>query len=272
MAGLFQVLWGQPKGTFKKAETLNGTDNEPLIIPVDDPDPNSSAWIENICTRPTAVDWDGDKDLDLVVGNFPGGFYLFTGEGNGRFAPKPVSLVADGKPLKVDGAHSDPFPIDWDKDGDVDLLSGSNSGGVYLAENTAGPGKTPELKPFQVLIEPARNPAGYAGTLKESELTAPLQATRVWADDINSDGKLDLLVGDRATLISPAKGLSEDEFKKELETWQKSFDAAMEKLRTAGNDAEKQTEASRELNSVYAKRSKFIVEDYTGFVWLYLQK
>ena len=35
MAGLFQVLWGQADGTFKKAETLNGSDGQPLIIPVE---------------------------------------------------------------------------------------------------------------------------------------------------------------------------------------------------------------------------------------------
>ena len=34
MAGLFQVLYGNADGTFKKAEVLKGTDGEPLIIPI----------------------------------------------------------------------------------------------------------------------------------------------------------------------------------------------------------------------------------------------
>ena len=34
MAGLFQVLYGEPDGTFRKAEVLRGTDGEPLVIPL----------------------------------------------------------------------------------------------------------------------------------------------------------------------------------------------------------------------------------------------
>src|SRR6516165_11243051 len=143
MAGLFQVLYGKADGTFRKAEVLKGTDGEPLIIPLDDP----KQIVENICTRPFAVDWDGDGHLDLVVGNFAGSFYWFPGEGKGQFRPKPEAIQVGGKPLKIDGHHSDPFAIDWDGDGDLDLVSGSASGGVQWSENVAGAGKLPELRP-----------------------------------------------------------------------------------------------------------------------------
>ena len=83
MAGLFQVLWGEKGGKFKQAAVLNGTDKEPLIIPIK----NKSEMAQNICTRPTAVDWNGDGKLDLVVGNFEGTFYVFNGEGPAKFAP-----------------------------------------------------------------------------------------------------------------------------------------------------------------------------------------
>src|SRR5216684_8189227 len=94
MAGLFQVLYGQPDGKFRKAEVLNGTDGEPLIIPHDE-----ESVIEAICTRPFAVDWDGDGHLDLVVGTFPGKFYLFKGQGTGKFLPKPDEMKAGDRPL-----------------------------------------------------------------------------------------------------------------------------------------------------------------------------
>ena len=208
MAGLFQVLRGKEDGTFKKAEVLNGTDGEPLIIPVKSKPGEGEDWIKNICTRPFAVDWDGDGHLDLVVGNFFGTFYLFKGQGKGEFQPVPEEIKAGDQPLKIAGVHSDPFVVDWDGDGDLDVLSGSSEGGVQWAENGAGPGKPPRLEAFRSLIEKGPQ-VEYGQILREEDLKGPVGNTRVWADDVNGDGKLDLLVGDSATLISPADSLSE---------------------------------------------------------------
>lgn len=271
MAGLFQVLWGQADGTFKKAETLKGTDGEPLIIPVADPVENPNAWIDAICTRPTAVDWDADGDLDLVVGNFPGSFFLFTGQGEGRFLPTAEIINSGGRPLKVNGNHSDPAVVDWDGDGDLDLLSGSGSGGVYWAENRAGVGEPPELAPFETLIKPG--PQFKQGqTLGEDDLAGPARATRIWVDDVNSDGKLDVLVGDTVTLVSPAKGLSEEEMSKQYAKWQKAIEVALKELNASAADAEKRKEARQRWQDLYQQRADFMNEERTGFVWLYLQK
>ncbi|MGH7138536.1 MAG: FG-GAP repeat domain-containing protein, partial [Pirellulales bacterium] len=219
MAGLFQVLYGQPDGTFRKAEVLKGTDGQPLIIPIND----RKEQVENICTRPFAVDWDGDGHLDLVAGNFSGTFYWFHGEGEGKFGPKPEAITAGNEPLRVEGHHSDPFVIDLDGDGDLDLLSGSASGGVQWAENVAAKGELPKLQPFQVLIEPGRRSTEFGHWRIEEELAGPTASMRVWAADVNGDGKLDLLVGDSVTLVSPANGLSEEEFKKKFAAWQKAI-------------------------------------------------
>jgi hypothetical protein len=265
MAGLFQVLYGKGDGTFRKAEVLKGTDGKPLIIPTK----GQNDIVDKICTRPFAVDWDGDGHLDLVVGNFAGTFYLFKGEGKGRFRPTPELIKAGDAPLRIPGHHSDPFVIDWDGDGDLDILSGSSDGGVYLAENVAGKGKPPVLRPFRPLIKPGR-PIQYGQILKEGDLTGPTRATRIWVDDVNGDGKLDLLVGDCVTLISPAKGVSAEEFQKKFAQWQKDFQAAASALNTANNEA--RAKASEEYNRVYRRRSEFMNEEMTGFVWLYLQK
>jgi hypothetical protein len=268
MAGLFQVLWGKPDGTFQKAEVLEGTDDEPLLIPLG---PDKDAWIDCICTRPTAVDWDGDGKLDLIVGNFTGSFYLFLGEGQGRFLPKGQLITCETSPLKINGHHSDPFVIDWDHDGDLDLLSGSSDGGVQWAENVAGPGKSPKLKPFRTLIErTAALPSGQS--LGEADLKGPVMATRIWVDDINSDGKLDILVGDMVTLVSPAKGLSEEQLKTRYVEWQKEWEAALAEINSSADDATKQAEAQKRLRKLYTDRTSFMREEMTGFVWLYVQK
>jgi hypothetical protein len=266
MAGLFQVLWGQADRSFKKAAELNGTDDKPLIIPADEEN-----IIENICTRPMAVDWNGDGKLDLVVGNFAGSFYVFSGKGSGQFEPQPKKIKTDAGELKIEGHHSDPFPVDWDGDGDLDLLSGSSSGGVQWAENTAGRGAEPALKPFRSLIKPGQQ-VDHGKPLDEAELTGPTGSTRVWVDDVNSDGKLDVLVGDSVTLVAIAKGLTKEEFEQKQKQWQKDVAKASEEYQAAGEDEKKNLEAREKLQKVYAQRAQFITEDSTGFVWLYLQK
>jgi len=268
MAGLFQVLYGKADGTFRRAEVLKGTDDRPLIIPIKGR--QQVTMTENICTRPFAVDWDGDGHLDLVVGNFAGTFYRFKGQGRGQFSPEPEQLKTGDSPLRIEGAHSDPFAIDWDGDGDLDLLSGSSNGGVQWAENRAGQGKAPDLSPFRPLIPPGP-PIEPGRALREDDLTGPTHATRVWVDDVNSDGKLDILVGDSVTLISPAEGLGAEEFAKKFADWQGAIKAATE-LRSTADDPKAQGRANEEYVKVYKRRAEFMHEEMTGFVWLYLRK
>jgi hypothetical protein len=267
MAGLFQVLRGKADGTFRPAEVLKGTDGEPLIIPITGRD----EMTENICTRPFAIDWDADGKLDLVVGNFSGTFYWFRGEGKGRFPPKPEIIKSGGSPLKIPSAHSDPFVIDWDGDGDLDILSGTAEGGVYWAENRAGRGKLPELNPFRVLIQPGPR-IEYGQPVAEADLNGPTSATRVWVDDINGDGKLDLLVGHDVTLVTPAGGVSPGEFRKKFADWQDAVQKAGQALQPASGDPKALAKAREEYSRIYDERTRFMNEDMTGFVWLYLQK
>jgi hypothetical protein len=257
MAGLFQVLRGQKDGSFAKAAPLCAADGEPLILPGDDE-------IDRICTRPFAADLDGDGKLDLVSGNFRGQFALFRGGGKGKFAPEASWLVtapepdgALGKDLAV-SAHGDPFLVDWDGDGDLDILSGSAQGGAFLFPNT-GSRTEPRFGERDELLEPAGH-AKPTDLLGEAHLKAPSDSTRLWADDLNGDGKLDLLVGDNVTLYFPQKDVTEATAKEKLGEWRAALAALSEE------------EFSTSYQRLAKERDAFVREERTGFVWAYYRK
>jgi GH24 family phage-related lysozyme (muramidase) len=92
----------------------------------------------------------------------------------------------------------------------------------------------------------------------------------VWVADVNSDGKLDLVVGDCISLISPAEGVKEDEFVKRYAEWKSAYGEAIKEPATS--DEKQMEEAQQRMKKLYAQREEFMEEDRTGFVWLYLQK
>lgn len=269
MAGLFQVLEGVEGGGFAAPKALTGTDGEPLIIAVENEEENMT---DKICTRPTAVDLDGDGDLDIVSGNFTGTFMVFDGEGDGRFAPDHRVLNgADGEPLAVP-MHSDPFFVDWDGDGDHDLLSGSSSGGLFLFENE-GTKTEPSFAGRVEIVKPVGH--GYESegetAFGDGHVHGPQGATRVWVDDVNGDGKLDVLLGDQLTLTFPAEGMSEDQCREKLAAWQAEMDKIQSSL--TGGPGEVDMEAFQErMMKHYESRETIVREEVTGFVWVMFQK
>lgn len=266
MAGLFQVLYGQKDGTFLKPKVLGGNDGEPLILPG-----GGDQVTDVICTRPFACDLDGDGVLDIVSGNFSGTFGFFRGEGNGKFAAKATWLTAGNDKMRVP-AHSDPFLIDWDHDGDLDLLSGSSQGGAFLFVNN-GSKTTPDFAASVTLLEPAGHagmPGEGAPKFGDAHLHGPQSGTRIWADDVDGDGKLDLLIGDQLTLQHVAEGVDEAEARKKLAAWNKKQTALFESMQ--GDDPDAQKNFSKNYQKLQDEKKAFVVDEITGFVWLMRQK
>ena len=91
---------------------------------------------------PSAIDWDGDGDIDLVCGDEDGRVALIENTGDIKtgvplfHAPHYFQQEADR--LKC-GALATPYCIDWDGDGDEDILSGNTAGYVELFENLGIP-------------------------------------------------------------------------------------------------------------------------------------
>lgn len=266
MAGTFEVFWGSAEGKFDGATTLQGINGEPLVILADIPD--LEAIDHRICTRPFAVDWDGDGHIDIVSGSNTGRFHLFRGEGGGRFSGTSSEITdLSGTVLEVPG-NSDPCIVDWDGDGDLDILSGSEEGGVYLAENSAGRGKQPALESFRAIIEPVglMPPPNFSGMPRSLGAKS-----RVWATDLNKDGKLDLLIGDKQVFHAPASDeLSEEEASAQYVTWASEYERLFKLLDTAEADA--RTEINEQRRKAWKKLTDAVNRHGGGAVWAYIRK
>jgi hypothetical protein len=173
------------------------------------------------------VDIDGDGQVDLISGSWPGELYLFRGGPNRSFGAGEKIKDKDGKPINVGGGVREqpgggllitgdaPFEttpegtfvtydgkryestaekqisttgcasavhaVDWDGDGDLDLLVGEISGVVYLVPNE-GSAKSPAFGKKQPLTAGGK-------TLRVERDAGPFAA------DWDGDGDLDLLVG-----------------------------------------------------------------------------
>jgi len=146
------------------------------------------------------VDYDGDGTLDMISGCYDPGFvYLFRGLGKGKYEKIATILDKNGDPVthhlgpeKGEGgkaAYNNPekfgsWPalVDWDDDGDLDLLIGSFAGKVFLRANEGT-----RAKPLF-----AGTPVGL--TSGKKTLAVNGHANPV-AADWDGDGIWDLVVG-----------------------------------------------------------------------------
>ncbi len=229
----------------------------------------------------SAADWDGDGDLDLIVGNINGDVYLIPNEGTPKAYAfgKEEHLLADGQPIDV-GSRAGPCVADWDGDGDLDLLVGADNGSVSLFRSV-GSGKSPKLASQVQLVGPGE--ASY-GPRAPREVRRGVRS-KICVADWNSDGRPDLLVGDLAVQKpdrpepTPEEKAEHEQIRKDLEPIMNRFNEATQRLvgppRVRDTqERNKLLEERRQLvKQMEALESKLPPENEThGWVWLFLRR
>lgn len=151
---------------------------------------------------PNFADFDGDGDLDLICGEFLDGFTYFQNTGTRKepeYSAGQKLCNRQHKPLTMDLQMITPTAIDWDRDGDIDLITGDEDGRVAWLENSG------ELVSGAPLFEAPFYFQQEADSLKFGALATP------FAFDWDQDGDEDILCGNTAGYIGIFENLGQTE-------------------------------------------------------------
>lgn len=146
----------------------------------------------------TAFDWEQDGDLDIIVGKEDGRVAwienLGLDDNNQAILLPPKYFQQQADNVKC-GALVTPCSIDWDGDGDEDLICGNTAGFIEFIENLGG-GSSPNWNAPQRLTADDKVIRYMAG--KNLSIQGPAEAkwgyTVPYAADWNMDGLPDIIV------------------------------------------------------------------------------
>ena len=144
----------------------------------------------------------------------------------------PVQLKGGDQPIKTQSpGYATPCLHDLDGDGKKQLLVGQFANGYIYDFKGLGDGKFAKEKLLEVDGQPVKIPGVKPISLGKFEtLTTGTKmssrwknenafvgdSSRLWVDDLNGDGKLDLIAGDRVSLKSPLAGAFWEEAREQI--------------------------------------------------------
>ena len=231
-----QIYWfaGSEEG-FQARETLTDWGGIPIMTRLDEV---AEAPHFAYGAKPAWIDWEGDGDLDLIIGNVQGDLVLRRNHGpNPRpgvimRADQPVFDAYDwpsgqaqldvfdfieggGGPL-IEAEYLSPAAADWNGDGKVDLIVATQSGAVYLLTRLEVPADAAEdaarFAAPETLVPAVPGGAFQPPQLVEAGTAMQIErGPRASVDvaDFNGDGRPDLIVGDWSRSIRPRPDLSD---------------------------------------------------------------
>ncbi len=144
---------------------------------------------------PHFVDYEGDGDLDIISGSYPGEVYLFVKDADGTYQQGVYLKGDDGKPIPIK-SHSNTAELhDFDGDGDLDLLLASRMLSTVIVENIGTRTKPSYGNPKEITTRSGSSVTG----------------TSAHYADWDHDGIRDLVVGSESGNVYWYKNIGADD-------------------------------------------------------------